>query len=160
MKSRAGSGVIPGSPERGLVGLPALSLPVPMWMVIPRGHPASPPRPSPHKMKPEQKGLSVSVGDPTLQPGEPGFLSFCHTVLEWGPPCRAPDLALSGTAVLRRTRGRQDTTRSLAPRKSSVIKGTASGRHPARAGTLLPCGVLGPQNLALPLLCAAGVSQK
>lgn len=131
-----------------------------MWMVIPHGHPASPPRPSPHKMKQEQKGLSMSVGAPTLQPGEPSFLSFCRAFLEWGPPCCAPDLALSGTAALGCTCGRQDTTRSLAPRKSSVIKGTASGRHPARAGTLLPCGVLGPQNLALPLLCAAGVSQK
>ena len=116
--------------------------------------------PTPPKMKPEQKGLSVSVGTPTLQPGEPGFLSLCRASLEWGSPCHVPGFAPSGTAALGRTCGRQDTTWSLAPRKSSVIAGNASGCHPARAGTLLPCGVLSTQNLALPLLCAAGVSQK
>ena len=105
----------------------------------------------PPKMKPEQKELSVSMGAPTLRAGKSSFLSFCCASLEWRQPCPGPGLAPSGTAAFGCTRGHQDAMRSLAPRKSSIIAGTASGYHPARAGTLLPCGVLGPQSPALPL---------
>lgn len=156
MKSTAGPGVIPGDPERS----GRASCPFSSSSHVDGNSTWSPCFSPPPKMKPEQKELSVSMGATTLQAGKPSFLSFCCASLEWRPPCRAPGLARSGTAVLGCTRGRQDAMRSLAPRKSSIMAGTASGRHPARAGTLLPCGVLGPQSLALPLLCAAEASQK
>lgn len=129
-----------------------------MWIVIPRGHPffSVPPPP---KDETGAEGTHRVCGNPTLQPGVPGFLSLCHASLGGDHRARAWPCS-SGTAVLESTCGRQDThVVTWLLEKSSVIAGNASGCHPARAETLLPCGVLSSQNLALPLVCCRSESE-
>lgn len=133
------------------------SLPVSMWIVIPRGHPASL-SPHPPKMKPEQKGLTVSVGTPTpawsarfrlyaMHPWSGDHRATCLALLEWYSS------ALGAHVVVRTPRGPWLLERVQS--SQAMPQGvTCKGRDPAA------CGVLSSQNLALPLLCAAGVSQK